>query len=134
MKSLLPIALGMAFLLCSQQSLAWWRCPDGHNLESRNNGREVRCFRPATTQTASLNTNCPQMQTPLGPVGAGYVRDWFTTDQGDACVTQDAVGIAKTAVPHNFCPSGYQHVKVAGTDRCTRSVPSSETTATVDIP
>lgn len=106
--------------LVAVPALAWWACPSGYQLEIRSsNNQHVRCERPADNN--NINTNCPQVTLPGGAkVGAGFVEDYYS-DGGDACVTQDPTGTAKTAVAHNFCPySGYTHDKRNGRDRCHR--------------
>jgi hypothetical protein len=120
-----------ALLVVSSSAQAWWKCPGGYSMQSRNGGSEVRCFKPASTQSASLNTNCPQVQTPLGPVGAGFSQDYYPGG-ADACVTKDPTGTAKTAVPHQFCPSGYTQIKKSGRDECQKTTPAAETMPNVN--
>ncbi|MFU8816477.1 MAG: hypothetical protein ACNA7W_14110 [Pseudomonadales bacterium] len=60
--------------LASLEAHAWWKCPSGHSIQLRNNNTEIRCYRAARTLTRAINTDCPQMQTAFGPVGAAGVR------------------------------------------------------------
>lgn len=119
------LVLGSA--LFSAPASAWYGCPTGYNLEVRSNGNSARCLRPEVNQLERINKRCPQVSTPLGPVGAGFKRDYLPNG-GDACVTQTPGGVAQSAVPHDFCPGSTRTlVRLRGRDdRCRNRRPADE--------
>mgnify|MGYP005847416629 CR=1 FL=1 len=117
------IALPLAAAAPAQ---AWWKCPDGLDLQTRtvNNAMQARCYKPQQTLTQSVATNCP--------LSSAFTQDYYSGG-ADACVTKDPSGTAHSAVPFQFCPTGYTHNKIAGRDVCTKSVPAVESIVNLKV-
>lgn len=105
---------------------AWWKCPDGMSLVTRtvNNATQARCYKPAQTLTQSVSTACP--------VGSAFTQDYYSGG-ADACVAKDPSGTAQSAVPFQFCPTGYTQNKIAGRDTCTKTIPAVESMVNVKV-
>ena len=110
------VALGGA-LATTASAARYYSCPSGYSFQTSSNA--ARCYKPATTQTASLLA-CPNVQTPAGSVGLFEAIDRLSTGR-DQCAAQNPIAGAISV--DRKCPAGYTYRIVRpGRDRCEKRV------------
>ena len=111
-----------------QTAQAWWKCsPGSYGLQLRNNDTEVRCFRPARTETRG--STCPQARPPGVNTQVGTQRDVDAQGNRDKCV------IFNTPISLDpICPFGFSLNRRNRTDNCQKTTPSDEKAPNQNVP
>lgn len=117
--------VGVTTLPDASWAARFFACRSGETFEENNNA--ARCVRPDEFRALQA---CPQVQTPLGPVGYGLVEDHNNTNR-DKCVTQAGGGFVSNAIDPP-CPNGFQVQVRNGRDRCRKPGTITAPTREVD--